>query len=62
MLKKPTLANALTHDHKDTVMELGKSSEYRINLLGEALDSCLEGDPVLANSLLQDYIKAYEQN
>ncbi len=47
---------ALTREFKDTVMELCKDSEYRKGLLLEALESYLEGDIVVGNSLLRDYL------
>ena len=47
---------ALTRVFKNTVMELCKDSEYRKRLLLEALASYLEGDIVMGNSLLRDYL------
>jgi DNA-binding phage protein len=47
---------ALTREFKDTVMELCKDPEYRRGLLLEALESYLEGDIVVGNSLLRDYL------
>lgn len=47
---------ALTREFKDTVMELCKDPEYRKGLLLEALESYLEGDIVVGNSLLRDYL------
>tara|TARA_R110001592_G_scaffold363387_1_gene686835 strand:- start:21431 stop:21751 length:321 start_codon:yes stop_codon:yes gene_type:complete len=47
---------ALTREFKDTVLELCKDSEYRKGLLLEALESYLEGDIVIGNSLLRDYL------
>src|SRR5690554_1182881 len=47
---------ALTREFKETVMELCKNPEYRKGLLLEALESYLEGDVVVGNSLLRDYL------
>lgn len=47
---------ALTREFKETVMELCKDPEYRKALLLEALESYLEGDVVVGNSLLCDYL------
>ena len=47
---------ALTREFKDTVMELCKEPEYRKYLLLEALESYLEGDIVVGNSMLRDYL------
>jgi len=47
---------ALTLEFKNTVMELCKDAEYRKALLLEALESYLEGDIVVGNSLLRDYL------
>lgn len=47
---------ALTREFKDTVMELCKDPKYRKALLLEALESYLEGDIVVGNSLLRDYL------
>lgn len=47
---------ALTREFKETVMELCKDPEYRKGLLLEALESYLEGDIVVGNSLLRDYL------
>ncbi|MCC5880050.1 MAG: hypothetical protein JJU03_09185 [Idiomarina sp.] len=47
---------ALTREFKDTVMELCRDPEYRKGLLLEALESYLEGDIVVGNSLLRDYL------
>lgn len=47
---------ALTREFKQTVMELCKSPEYRAALLLEALESYLEGDIAVGNSLLRDYL------
>ncbi|MDO3387531.1 hypothetical protein QWI17_16940 [Gilvimarinus sp. SDUM040013] len=47
---------ALTREFKDTVMELCKDSDYRKGLLLESLESYLEGDIVVGNSLLRDYL------
>lgn len=47
---------ALTRDFKDTVLELCKDPEYRKGLLLEALESYLEGDVVVGNSMLRDYL------
>ena len=55
---------ALTREFKDTVMELCKDPEYRKALLLEALESYLEGDVVVGNSLLKDYLngtQAFEE-
>lgn len=47
---------ALTKEFKDTVMELCKDPEYRKALLHEALESYLEGDIAVGNSLVRDYL------
>ncbi|MEX1198720.1 MAG: hypothetical protein WEB57_12785 [Pseudohongiellaceae bacterium] len=47
---------ALTREFKETVMELCKDPEYRKGLLLEALESYLEGDIIVGNSLLRDYL------
>ena len=47
---------ALTKEFKDTVMELCKDPEYRKALLHEALESYLEGDIAVGNSLIRDYL------
>lgn len=47
---------ALTREFKETVMELCKDGEYRKSLLLEALESYLEGDVVVGNSMLRDYL------
>lgn len=47
---------SLTREFKDTVMELCQNPEYRKNLLLEALESYLEGDIIVGNSLLRDYL------
>lgn len=47
---------ALTREFKDTVMEMCKDPEYRKGLLLEALESYLEGDIGVGNSLLRDYL------
>jgi DNA-binding phage protein len=47
---------ALTREFKETVMELCKDSEYRKGLLLEALESYLEDEIVVGNSLLRDYL------
>lgn len=47
---------ALTREFKQTVMELCKGPEYRKALLLEALESYLEGDIAIGNSLLRDYL------
>lgn len=47
---------ALTREFKDTVLELCKDPEYRKGLLLEALVSYLEGDVVVGNSMLRDYL------
>lgn len=47
---------ALTREFKDTVMVLCQDPEYRKALLLEALESYLEGDIVVGNSLLRDYL------
>lgn len=47
---------ALTREFKDTVMELCKDPDYRKGLLLEALESYLEGDVAVGNSLLRDYL------
>jgi DNA-binding phage protein len=55
---------ALTREFKDTVLELCKDPEYRKGLLLEALESYLEGDVVVGNSLLRDYLngtQAFEE-
>lgn len=55
---------ALTREFKETVLELCKDPEYRKGLLLEALESYLEGDIVVGNSLLKDYLngtQAFEE-
>lgn len=47
---------ALTKEFKDTVMELCKDPEYRKALLHEALESYLEGEICVGNSLIRDYL------
>ncbi|MCP4595741.1 MAG: hypothetical protein GY843_04600 [Neptuniibacter sp.] len=47
---------ALTREFKDTVMELCKDPEYRKGLLLEALESYLEGDIAVGNSMFRDYL------
>lgn len=47
---------ALTREFKDTVMTLCQNPEYRLGLLHEALASYLEGDTVVGNALLRDYL------
>ncbi|MBV1884360.1 MAG: hypothetical protein KUG82_22150 [Pseudomonadales bacterium] len=47
---------ALTRDFKETVMELCKDQQYRVAILIEALESYLEGDIVVGNSLFRDYL------
>lgn len=47
---------ALTREFKDTVMEMCKDPDYRKGLLLEALESYLEGDVIVGNSLLRDYL------
>lgn len=47
---------ALTREFKETVMELCKAPDYRKGLLVEALESYLEGDVVVGNTLLRDYL------
>lgn len=47
---------ALTREFKQTVMELCKDPDYRKALLVEALEAYLEGDIVVGNSLLKDYL------
>lgn len=47
---------ALTREFKDTILELCKDPEYRKGLMLEALESYLEGDIVIGNSLLRDYL------
>lgn len=47
---------ALTREFKDTVMVLCQDPEYRKALLLEALESYLESDIVVGNSLLRDYL------
>lgn len=47
---------ALSRKFKDTVMELCKDPPYRKGLLLEALESYLEGDIVVGNSMLRDYL------
>src|SRR5690554_790511 len=46
----------LSREFKETVMELCKNPEYRKALLVEALESYLEGDITVGNSLLRDYL------
>lgn len=55
---------ALTREFKDTVLELCKDPEYRKGLLLESLESYLEGDVIVGNSLLRDYLngtQAFEE-
>jgi DNA-binding phage protein len=55
---------ALTREFKDTVVELCKNADYRRSLLIEALESYLEGDVAVGNSLLRDYLngtQAFEE-
>lgn len=47
---------AVTREFKDTVMDLCRDPEYRKGLLLEALESYLEGNIVVGNSLLRDYL------
>lgn len=47
---------ALTREFKDTVMELCKDPDYRKALLLEALESYLDDDVAVGNSLLRDYL------
>lgn len=47
---------ALTREFKETVMTLCKDPEYRKGLLIEALESYLEGDVAVGNTLLKDYL------
>lgn len=47
---------ALTREFKDTVMQLCNSADYRKELLLEALESYLDGDIGIGNSLLRDYL------
>lgn len=51
---------ALTREFKETVMELCSDpqhgAEYRKALLLESLEAYLEGDVVVGNSLLRDYL------
>lgn len=46
----------LSREFKETVMELCKNPEYRKALLAEALESYLEGNIEVGNSLLRDYL------
>lgn len=46
----------LSREFKETVMELCKNPDYRKALLMEALESYLEGDIAVGNSLLRDYL------
>lgn len=49
----------LTREFKDTVMELAREPEFRIELLKEALESYLiEADVPTGNLLLRDYLNA----
>lgn len=45
-----------TPKFKETVMELCKDPDYRKALLLEALETYLEGDIVVGNSLLKGYL------
>ncbi|PTB83104.1 hypothetical protein C9927_05025 [Pseudidiomarina aestuarii] len=47
---------ALSREFKTTVMELCKEPEFRRALLIEALESYLDGDVTVGNSLLRDYL------
>jgi len=47
---------ALTKEFKDTVMELCKDPDYRKALLHEALESYLDNDIAVGNSLVKDYL------
>lgn len=47
---------ALSREFKTTVMELCKDPEFRRALLIEALESYLDGDITVGNSLLRDYL------
>jgi hypothetical protein len=47
---------ALTREFKETVMVLCKNPQYRKGLLLEALESYLEGDVVVGNAMLRDYL------
>jgi hypothetical protein len=51
---------ALTREFKETVMELCKDPAYRKSLLLEALESYLEDDIIVGNSLLRDYLNGTE--
>ena len=46
----------LTREFKDTVLELCNDPDYSKSLLLEALESYLEDDIVVGNSLLRDYL------
>ncbi len=48
----------LSIQFKRTVMELCRNPEYRKALLLEALESYLEGDVTVGNSILRDYLNA----
>lgn len=48
----------LTREFRETVMELCQNPEYRKALLLEALESYLEGDVAVGNSILRDYLNA----
>lgn len=46
----------LSRDFRETVMVLCENPEYRKALLLEALESYLEGDVIIGNSLMRDYL------
>lgn len=55
---------ALTREFKDTLIELCKDPEYRKGLLLVALESYLEGEIAVGNSMLSDYLngtQAFDQ-
>ena len=49
----------LTREFKETVMELAKDREFRIELLREAVESyVLQADIATGNAMLRDYLNA----
>ncbi len=49
---------ALTRDFRETVMALCEDPEYRKALLVEIIESYLDGDIKVGNSMLKDYLNA----
>ncbi|MTI15132.1 hypothetical protein [Sansalvadorimonas verongulae] len=49
----------LTREFKETVVELAKDHEFRVELLREAVENYLvQGDVSAGNALLRDYLNA----